>query len=262
MNSHELNFQQWFFRKAQPWLTAKRGRYAALARHLEVSRQTILRWFRRRQPVPGWACPFQWDVESRKRSAIEESRIAGCASAAVAACSQDRRVNSRQLRPAGSASSGHARGLDRIFVRPCPLTPRLFRACPANLSVRTSGFLSVRCPAIGACNWPLMWDTPFMALTRSGKKRSKTRQEILGIKAANVDDRRRVVLPITCPPNSAVTIQELDDETWIVKRHKLNQNLIFVAIEHIERLPDDPEWEKKEADAAKRLSGRFPPPEF
>ena len=27
------------------------------------------------------------------------------------------------------------------------LTPRLFRACPANLSVRLSGFLSVRCPA-------------------------------------------------------------------------------------------------------------------
>jgi hypothetical protein len=55
MNSHELAFQRWFYGKAQPWLTAKRGRYAALARHLEVSRQTISRWFRRRQPVPGWA---------------------------------------------------------------------------------------------------------------------------------------------------------------------------------------------------------------
>ena len=82
------------------------------------------------------------------------------------------------------------------------------------------------------------------------------------IKAANVDDRRRVVLPETCPPNSAVTIQELSNDTWIVKRQTAEKNLVFVAIEHIERLPDDPEWEKKEADAAKRLSGRFPPPEF
>jgi len=73
------------------------------------------------------------------------------------------------------------------------------------------------------------------------------------VRAANVDDRRRVVLPDTCPPNSAVTIQELSDDTWVVKRQSAERNLIFVAIEHIKRLPDDPEWEKKEADAAKRL---------
>ena len=82
------------------------------------------------------------------------------------------------------------------------------------------------------------------------------------VKARNVDDKRRVVLPQSCPPNCAVTIQEINHETWIVKRHKAEKNFVFVAIEHIERLPDDPEWEKKEADAAKRLSGRFPPPEF
>jgi hypothetical protein len=81
-------------------------------------------------------------------------------------------------------------------------------------------------------------------------------------KAANVDDRRRVVLPESCPPNSAVTIQELNQDTWIVKRCMAEKKFIFVAIEHIERLPDDPEWEKKEQDLAKRLSGRFPPPEF
>lgn len=72
-SSHELKFQRWFFEKAQPWLTAKRGRYAALARHLEVSRQTISRWFVRRQPVPGWAAVAmnvwlnqQWRAEQQQ----------------------------------------------------------------------------------------------------------------------------------------------------------------------------------------------------
>jgi len=30
----------------------------------------------------------------------------------------------------------------------------------------------------------------------------------------------------------------------------------------IDKLPDDPEWEKKEQDLAKHFSGQFPPPDF
>ena len=76
----------------------------------------------------------------------------------------------------------------------------------------------------------------------------------VAIKSSNVDDRRRVVLPESCPPNSAVTIQELDGETWLVKRRLPANNIVMVAFEHIARLPDDPEWEKKKADLAQRSS--------
>jgi hypothetical protein len=82
------------------------------------------------------------------------------------------------------------------------------------------------------------------------------------MKAAQLDDRRRLVMPPECPPNSAVTIQQLDDDTWIVKRRKPERGLVVVAFRDVEKLPDDPEWEKKELAAAKYLSGRVPPPEF
>jgi hypothetical protein len=55
------------------------------------------------------ACPFQWRAASRKRSAIEESRICVSASVAVAVCWAARPGNSRRRRPAGSASSDAGR---------------------------------------------------------------------------------------------------------------------------------------------------------
>ncbi len=82
------------------------------------------------------------------------------------------------------------------------------------------------------------------------------------IKAANTDDRRRVVLPEGCPPNSAVTIQEVSEDAWLIKRHTKGSNLVFVALEHIPRLADDPEHEKEELQLARHLSSRVPPPKF
>ena len=81
------------------------------------------------------------------------------------------------------------------------------------------------------------------------------------IKAANVDDRRRIVLPESCPPGATVTIQELDEETWLVKR-RVPANVVFVPFERIERLPDDPEWEAKERAAAAHAVKNLTPPEF
>jgi len=43
MNPHEAYFRKWMQEKAKPWLVAKRGRYAALSRHLQVSRQSVSR---------------------------------------------------------------------------------------------------------------------------------------------------------------------------------------------------------------------------
>ena len=59
------------------------------------------------------------------------------------------------------------------------------------------------------------------------------------LKSANVDDRRRIVLPEDCPPNSAVTIQQLDEETWLIKRQRPRKDYKVVLIPAIQKLPDD-----------------------
>jgi hypothetical protein len=74
------------------------------------------------------------------------------------------------------------------------------------------------------------------------------------MKSARLDNRRRLVMPPECPPGSAVTIQELDKTTWLVKRQMPAQDFKMVMIPVIDRLPDDPEWEKPEAAFARHAS--------
>jgi hypothetical protein len=61
-----------------------------------------------------------------------------------------------------------------------------------------------------------------------------------------VDDKRRLVLPRKFPPHSAVTIQELDDSTLLIKKLAPARDYKMVLIPDIKRLPDDPEWENVE----------------
>ena len=74
------------------------------------------------------------------------------------------------------------------------------------------------------------------------------------MKSATLDDRRRLVMPPECPPGSAVTIQELDKTTWLVRRQMPAQDFKMVTIPVIDRLPDYPEWEKAEAAFARHAS--------
>jgi hypothetical protein len=60
------------------------------------------------------------------------------------------------------------------------------------------------------------------------------------------DDKRRLTMPKELPPGSAVTIERVNEDTWVVKRQKPTGKLVMVAFPRIERLPDDPEWEKIE----------------
>lgn len=64
--------------------------------------------------------------------------------------------------------------------------------------------------------------------------------------ATVIDERRRLVMPPELPARSAVTIQQVDDTTWIVKRVVPAQNLVVVALPVIDTLPSDPEWEAVE----------------
>ena len=54
-------------------------------------------------------------------------------------------------------------------------------------------------------------------------------------------------MPLELPAKSAVTVQRLDADTWIVKRHRPQKNVVMVAIPIIKKLPSDPEWEAIEA---------------
>jgi hypothetical protein len=60
------------------------------------------------------------------------------------------------------------------------------------------------------------------------------------------DEKRRVTMPKELPPRSAVTIERLNEDTWVIKRQKPTSKLVMVAFPKIERLPDDPEWEELE----------------
>jgi len=65
--------------------------------------------------------------------------------------------------------------------------------------------------------------------------------------ATLTDDRRRLVMPPELPARSAVTVQQIDEDTWLVKRQRADKKFIMVLFPDVPRLPDDPEWEKVEA---------------
>jgi hypothetical protein len=69
-------------------------------------------------------------------------------------------------------------------------------------------------------------------------------------------------MPEECPPNSEVTITQVDDEAWIVKRQSGRKNFKVVLIPVVDRLPDDPEWERLEESAARYSATKLPPPDF
>jgi len=79
------------------------------------------------------------------------------------------------------------------------------------------------------------------------------------LESRQVDGKRRLLMPPECPPRSAVTIQRLDQETWLVKRHRPRKDYKIVVIPAIDRLSDDPEWEKTELAIARHCSQRLPP---
>ena len=79
--------------------------------------------------------------------------------------------------------------------------------------------------------------------------------------AVKTDSKRRLTMPPTLPPSSAVFIQEVDGDTWLVRRVRPVQGLRLVTIPVISRLPDDPEWQALEVKAAEHAAQTLPPPE-
>ena len=88
------------------------------------------------------------------------------------------------------------------------------------------------------------WEVPIISMT---------------MHATVTDDRRRLVMPPELPARSAVTIQQLDGETWLVKRQIPDRQIVMVAFHNVERLPDDPQWEAMEEKIARHTSRHVPP---
>ena len=80
------------------------------------------------------------------------------------------------------------------------------------------------------------------------------------MKSATLDERRRLVMPRECPPNSAVTIQQLDTNTWLVKRAVPEKGFKMIAIPTVEQFPDDAEWEKVESAFGRSAYSKIKPP--
>jgi len=77
--------------------------------------------------------------------------------------------------------------------------------------------------------------------------------------ATLLDDRRRLVMPAELPPKSAVTVQRIDEDTWLVKRARPTETRMVVLLPDVKTLPDDPEREKIEMRMAEHLFKNLPP---
>jgi hypothetical protein len=76
--------------------------------------------------------------------------------------------------------------------------------------------------------------------------------------ASTTDDKRRLTMPKELPAKSAVTIQQLDDDSWLVTRQKPKADLVVVALPKIKVLPSDPEWEAIERRMTKHNNRKLP----
>jgi len=77
--------------------------------------------------------------------------------------------------------------------------------------------------------------------------------------ARNVDEARRLTMPPEFPPNSAVIVRRIDDDTWVVTVNRASKLYKVVLVPQIDKLPDDPRWEAKEAQLAGHLAKNLPP---
>ena len=72
------------------------------------------------------------------------------------------------------------------------------------------------------------------------------------------DEKRRLTMPKELPPKSAVTVQRLDENSWLVTRQRPVTDLVVVALPCIKELPADPEWEAIERRMVKHNNRKLP----
>ena len=68
-------------------------------------------------------------------------------------------------------------------------------------------------------------------------------------------------MPENCPPDTDVTIQDLDEDLWLVKRIRPSNGVKVVAIPFVEKLTTDHAREAEELRIVQSVSRRLPEPE-
>jgi hypothetical protein len=76
--------------------------------------------------------------------------------------------------------------------------------------------------------------------------------------ATVLDDRRRLVMPPELPARSAVTVQQLDEDTFIVRRQRPRDHLMVVLEPDVKQLPEDPEMDALAEKATRASSKKLP----
>jgi len=69
----------------------------------------------------------------------------------------------------------------------------------------------------------------------------------MNVKARQVDKKRRVILPPEIEPGTDVLIQKIDDDNWLITRHREQKKIKIVHLPVLMRLPDDPSWDQVES---------------
>jgi hypothetical protein len=70
--------------------------------------------------------------------------------------------------------------------------------------------------------------------------------EIPTMNATVTDSRRRLVMPPELPARSSVVVQQIDEDTWIVKRARPSTPRMVLLQPDIKQLPYDSEWQETE----------------
>jgi hypothetical protein len=65
--------------------------------------------------------------------------------------------------------------------------------------------------------------------------------------ATLIDDRRRLVMPPELPARSPVTVQQIDEDTWIVRRARPTKTRMVMLLPDVKKLPKDEEWQETES---------------
>ena len=84
--------------------------------------------------------------------------------------------------------------------------------------------------------------------------------DIRAMKAATIDDKRRIVLPKKCPPGGKITIEEVDALTWIVRLHPSGVRFKRVLIPVVEKLHSDKQKKRMEDALGRAAYAKLPPP--
>ncbi len=80
------------------------------------------------------------------------------------------------------------------------------------------------------------------------------------VKTSKVDEKRRVTLPRPIRPGTDVTIQQLDQYTYLLKLPRPEKTFKMVLIPVIDKLSHDPEWDKVEDALGWDAQKKLPPP--